>query len=262
MRRFARSRRQRTSGGANRNCPTRVWDVFRQCGGRVLRRVRSAPRFASTWNWRRNAADRGATIEGGTVARKRDSASGCGQPAAKGGSCRQSAAPPGPSFVDRFRGWANATSCAFGSPWALGAALALVLAWAMCGPYFGFSAGWQMVINTGTTIVTFLMAFLIQATQFRESEALHLKIDELLRAVSGARTSFVNVNELPEEDLRALAAELHAIGEMEAAAPVADSSAPVRAVADELERVANRSSRARAKRPSANGASAKALRGK
>ena len=91
----------------------------------------------------------------------------------------------------------------------------LIVAWALSGPYFGFSDAWQLVINTGTTIVTFLVAFLIQATQYRESRALQLKIDELLRGVEGARTGFVNIEDMSDEDLQKLAAELRRAGDAE-----------------------------------------------
>ena len=113
---------------------------------------------------------------------------------------------------ESFRTIAAGASCAFGSPWALATALAVVVIWAVSGRYFNYSDGWQLVINTGTTIVTFLMAFLIQATQFRESRALHLKIDELIRAVHGARDGFVNLDRLSDEHLDDLAHELQRVG--------------------------------------------------
>ena len=99
----------------------------------------------------------------------------------------------------RFAQFANATARITGSPMAFLVCVATVLLWAASGPAFKFSETWQLVINTGTTIVTFLMAFLIQATQYRESGALHLKIDELIRPVKGARTGFVNLEQLSDE---------------------------------------------------------------
>jgi len=93
---------------------------------------------------------------------------------------------------------ASAVSTAAGSPWAFLTAAGVVLVWAVTGPIFNFSSDWQLVINTGTTIVTFLMVFLIQNTQNRDSRALHLKLDELLRAVPHARKEFM---EAEEEDL-------------------------------------------------------------
>jgi low affinity Fe/Cu permease len=92
-----------------------------------------------------------------------------------------------PSLSDRFRAWSDAITRAVGTPWAMVAALAIVVVWFVTGPIFGFSDTWQLVINTGTTIVTFLMVFAIQTSQNRESTALHLKIDELIRAHPSAR---------------------------------------------------------------------------
>lgn len=80
-------------------------------------------------------------------------------------------------------------------------ALSIILTWAVTGPLFGFSDTWQLVINTGTTIVTFLMVFLIQNTQNRDTEALHVKLDELLRSVETAHTSLIDLEELDDEEL-------------------------------------------------------------
>jgi len=91
-----------------------------------------------------------------------------------------------------------------GSPWAFIAATVLILIWAITGPLFGFSEVWQLVINTGTTIITFLMVFLIQNTQNRDAKAMHLKLDELLRGVEGARTSMVDLEDLSDEELKKL----------------------------------------------------------
>jgi low affinity Fe/Cu permease len=138
---------------------------------------------------------------------------------------------------DRFHHVAAFISRAFGSPWALAIAVATVLAWAGSGRYFGWSNGWQLVINTGTTIVTFLMAFLIQSTQFRESKAINLKLDELLRAVDAARTGFVNVEELDDDDLEALAVELQRLGKASPIKPAdADASPADRAPASAVRR--------------------------
>ena len=96
---------------------------------------------------------------------------------------------------------ARAIERATGTPWAAGGALGVVLAWAVAGPFVGFSEGWQLVINTGTTITTFLMVFLIQSTQSRDTRALHLKLDELLSAVGPARTELALAEEMSETDL-------------------------------------------------------------
>ena len=103
-----------------------------------------------------------------------------------------------------FRKFAQNTSNATGTPWAFLLAVAVVLVWAITGPIFGFSDTWQLVINTGTTIVTFLMVFLIQNTQNRDTRALHLKLDELLRAVPDAREGeFMDLEMRDEKELEA-----------------------------------------------------------
>jgi low affinity Fe/Cu permease len=105
---------------------------------------------------------------------------------------------------DMFRKLARITSDVVGSPTAFFVAVAVIAIWAIAGPMFGFSDTWQLVINTATTIVTFLMVFLIQNTQNRDAKAIHLKLDELLRGVKGARTGLVNLEELSDEELEAL----------------------------------------------------------
>jgi low affinity Fe/Cu permease len=93
---------------------------------------------------------------------------------------------------------ASTIATVVGSPWAFLVALGFILVWAVTGPLFGFSSDWQLVVNTGTTVITFLMVFLIQNTQNRDARAMHLKLDELLRAVPRARNEFM---EAEEEDL-------------------------------------------------------------
>lgn len=93
---------------------------------------------------------------------------------------------------------ASTVSTATGSPWAFLIAAGVIIVWALSGPIFNFSSDWQLVVNTGTTVITFLMVFLIQNTQNRDSRALHLKLDELLRATPRARKEFM---EAEEEDL-------------------------------------------------------------
>lgn len=106
-------------------------------------------------------------------------------------------------FFDHFA--AHVTKWA-GSPVAFGAALIAVVAWGLSGPAFGYSETWQLVINTGTTIVTFLMVFVIQQSQNKDSEAVHLKLDELLIALRGADERLVDAERLDEDKLLALAA--------------------------------------------------------
>jgi len=109
--------------------------------------------------------------------------------------------------MEKFRALARKVSCGVGSPWAFMIAFAGVVAWLISGPAFHYSDTWQLAINTSTTIVTFLIVFLIQNTQNHDSRALHLKLDELIRAVSEARTGLVDLEELPEKDLRRLEGE-------------------------------------------------------
>ena len=106
-----------------------------------------------------------------------------------------------------FRKFAHTVSQIVGTSWIFILAVTVVVVWAITGPMFHFSDTWQLVINTGTTIVTFLMVFLIQNTQNRDARAIHLKLDELIKGVKGARTGFVNLEELSDEDLDRLQKE-------------------------------------------------------
>src|ERR671928_1483367 len=108
-----------------------------------------------------------------------------------------------------FRRFAQATATAVGTPWAFFLALGVVAVWALTGPAFEFSDTWQLVINTGTTIVTFLMVFLIQNTQNREARVTQLKLDELIRAVGQARNRLVAMEEMSDEELQRLEREFH-----------------------------------------------------
>src|SRR5712672_1972516 len=101
-----------------------------------------------------------------------------------------------------FRRFACGVAAAVGTHWAFVVALAVVIVWATTGPMFHFSDSWQLVINTGTTIVTFLMVFLIQATQNRDGKALQLKLDELIRAQRSARNIFADLEHASEAELK------------------------------------------------------------
>jgi len=92
----------------------------------------------------------------------------------------------------------------------------VVLTWGITGPMFGFSDTWQLIINTGTTIVTFLMVFLIQATQNRDAKALHFKLDELIHAVRGAHEELIDVEDLSDEELDELGEHYHQVRAEEA----------------------------------------------
>ena len=106
-----------------------------------------------------------------------------------------------------FRLFAQKTSQLVSSSWAFILAVLIIVAWAVTGPIFHYSDTWQLVINTGTSIITFLMVFLIQNTQNRDAKAIHLKLDELLRAVEGARTGLVSLEQLSDDDLERLQKE-------------------------------------------------------
>src|SRR5512132_3465898 len=104
----------------------------------------------------------------------------------------------------RFTRFAKWTSHQTGRPIAFGSAVLLILLWAVTGPIFHFSDTWQLVINTSTTIITFLMVFLIQNTQNRDSEAIQVKLDELIRAVEGAHNAMIDLEELDDEELETI----------------------------------------------------------
>ena len=108
------------------------------------------------------------------------------------------------SFNELFRKIASKIASLAGSPWAFIIAVLLILAWALSGPAFGYSNTWQLVINTSTTIITLLMVFLIQNTQNRDSKAIHLKLDELLKSIKRARNKLVNIEEVSDDVLEEL----------------------------------------------------------
>ena len=108
---------------------------------------------------------------------------------------------------DAFGVFARKTSNILGSAWAFVLAILIIVIWAATGPTFGYSDTWQLIINTGTTIVTFLMVFLIQNTQNRDAKAVHLKLDELIRALGGARNKLVDLEKLSDDDLKTLEME-------------------------------------------------------
>ena len=103
-----------------------------------------------------------------------------------------------------FRQLSHRVALAVGTPKAFATALLVIVAWAITGPIFHFSDTWQLVINTGTTIITFLMVFLIQNTQNRDAQVFHLKLDELIRAVGDARTELVDMEDLSDDELHRL----------------------------------------------------------
>ena len=105
---------------------------------------------------------------------------------------------------DAFRVFAQRSSVMLGSAWAFSGAVLVILVWILTGPTFHFSDTWQLIINTATTVITFLMVFLIQNTQNRDAKAMHLKLDELIRALKGARNQLVDLEDLSDEELKKL----------------------------------------------------------
>ena len=107
----------------------------------------------------------------------------------------------------QFRKFSQWTSERVGSPWAFAIAVLAILAWAVSGPFFNFSENWQLVINTLTTILTFLMVFLIQNTQNRDGRAIQLKLDELIRAIDPARNRLIDIEDMEDGELTLLQEE-------------------------------------------------------
>jgi low affinity Fe/Cu permease len=113
------------------------------------------------------------------------------------------------SWFPDFARWAANVS---GSSFTFGLAVVIVIAWAATGPLFGYSDTWQLVINTGTTIVTFLMVFLIQSTQNKDTQALQIKLDELIRATKGARNLLIDLEQLDDEQIELLRGTFEKMG--------------------------------------------------
>src|SRR5437763_12164865 len=114
------------------------------------------------------------------------------------------------SWFSRFAKW---TSSKLGHPLAFFIAVLIIVVWAIAGPLFGFSDTWQLVINTATTIITFLMVFLLQNTQNRDSEAMHLKLDELIRATEAAHNAMLNIEDLSQEELDEVKLRYHKLAD-------------------------------------------------
>jgi low affinity Fe/Cu permease len=121
---------------------------------------------------------------------------------------------------DRFRAFAGHAGNMLGSPWAFLAAILFVAGWAASGPYFAYSNTWQLVINTSTTIATFLMVFLLQSTQNRDTKAINIKLDELLRAIEGARTGLADLGDLTDAEIDKIERELVSIARKSGLDPV------------------------------------------
>ena len=111
----------------------------------------------------------------------------------------------------RFHKFACRTADAMGSAWTFFIAISIIVVWGISGPIFHFSDSWQLIINTGTTIITFLMVFLIQNTQNRDAKTFHLKLDELIVAVKGARNKMIDLENMTDEELEKIRKEFQRI---------------------------------------------------
>jgi low affinity Fe/Cu permease len=118
-------------------------------------------------------------------------------------------------MVDIFRKFAQRTSAMLGTPWAFIVALLIIFIWALSGSLFAFSDTWQLVINTGTTVITFLMVFLIQNTQNRDAKTIHLKLDELIRTNIDARNRIIDLEDVADDEIKNLQEEFRAVHEKE-----------------------------------------------
>ena len=118
------------------------------------------------------------------------------------------------SQCNGYANFAKRTARVTGRSYVFATAVGVIAMWLMTGPLFGFSDTWQLVINTGTTIITFLMVFLIQNTQIRDTEAIQLKLDELIRATQGAHNALLDLEELEQENLSVFKAKYQALAQL------------------------------------------------
>ena len=128
-------------------------------------------------------------------------------------NCESNGCQPARSLNEKFRKFSVCVSKFAGTAVAFSISFLIIVVWAVVGPFFHFSDSWQLVINTSTTIVTFLMVFLIQNMQNRDAKAIHLKLDELIRAVKGARNNLITIENLSEEELASLEKQFSRIAE-------------------------------------------------
>jgi len=119
--------------------------------------------------------------------------------------------PRNGGLANGFQVFAATASRLVGTKWAFAAAIALIVGWAVAGPYFHYSDTWQLVVNTATTVVTFLIVFLIQNTQNRDAKAIHLKLDEIIRSIHVAHNEMIDIEKLSDEELERLSSEYEQI---------------------------------------------------
>jgi low affinity Fe/Cu permease len=119
--------------------------------------------------------------------------------------------PGNSGWANGFQFFAAKASYLVGTKWAFAAAIALIVGWAASGPYFHYSDTWQLVVNTATTVVTFLIVFLIQNTQNRDARAIHLKLDEIIRSIHPAHNEMIDIEKLSDEELERLSSQYEQI---------------------------------------------------
>src|SRR3954454_279900 len=128
---------------------------------------------------------------------------------------------------DAFRSFAQRSSSVLGSAWSFCGAVLIIIVWLVTGPTFHFSDTWQLLVNTATTVFTFLAVFLIQNTQNRDAKAMHLKLDELIHAIEGARNQLVDLEDLSDAELEKLQKQFHQLQQKAISGELEDEESPV-----------------------------------
>src|SRR5438105_7377215 len=119
--------------------------------------------------------------------------------------------PRNAGLANGFQVFAGTASRLVGTKWVIAAAIAMIVGWAVAGPYFHYSDTWQLVVNTATTVVTFLIVFLIQNTQNRDARAIHLKLDEIIRSIHPAHNEMIDIEKLSDEELERLSKDFEKV---------------------------------------------------
>ena len=148
---------------------------------------------------------------------------------------RETAEKPGVHLNERFRAFSVAAANTMGTSWMFLLNLVLITIWFVAGPFFHYSDSWQLVVNTGTTVLTYLAVFLIQNTQNRDAKAIHLKLDELIKGVEGARTHLVNLENLTDDELNGLQKEFERLRKMKSRTGVAEMKRTGKAAASAMD---------------------------
>jgi low affinity Fe/Cu permease len=140
------------------------------------------------------------------------------------------------NIKDAFSKFSNVSANLLGSPWMFVGNLFLIFVWLFSGPFFNYSDTWQLVVNTATTVITYLAVFLIQNTQNRDAKAVHIKLDELISSIEGARNRFVNLETATDEELTELEGQFKKLRESADRGDIEPAQAVVENVEDEIEK--------------------------